>query len=167
METVRIDDTKFVEVHVSTGLPGFTIAGVPDLLCRQIRDRVRAAFLSSGLAWPMYRITVNAVCEGISPPASFSSRTTPVGQWSNDGYDLAIAIGILAQAPAPPEWIVGLAVQVHPDCAEAYRYSAGLGMNGTINPRGPWFTPKPNLRQLVEFLKQPDTIESAKEVIGR
>ena len=32
-----------VEVHVSSGLPGFTIVGLPDAACRESRDRVRAA----------------------------------------------------------------------------------------------------------------------------
>ena len=41
-----------VEVHVSNGLPGFTVVGLPDAACRESRDRVRAALLSSGLAWP-------------------------------------------------------------------------------------------------------------------
>ena len=38
-----------VEVHVSNGLPGFTIVGLPDAAVRESRDRVRAALLSSGL----------------------------------------------------------------------------------------------------------------------
>ncbi|MGE3328388.1 MAG: magnesium chelatase domain-containing protein, partial [Acidimicrobiia bacterium] len=48
-----------VEVHVSSGLPSFTIVGLPDESCREARDRVRAAVLSSGLTWPQQRITVN------------------------------------------------------------------------------------------------------------
>ncbi|HKH04631.1 MAG TPA: magnesium chelatase domain-containing protein, partial [Acidimicrobiales bacterium] len=48
-----------VEVHSSTGLPGFTIVGLPDTTCRDARDRVRAALLSSGLRWPSQRVTVN------------------------------------------------------------------------------------------------------------
>jgi hypothetical protein len=48
-----------VEVHVSNGLPGFTIVGQPDASCREARDRVRAALLSSGLAWPLKRVTVD------------------------------------------------------------------------------------------------------------
>ena len=30
-----------VEVHVGVGLPGFTIVGQPDEVCRESRDRVR------------------------------------------------------------------------------------------------------------------------------
>ena len=48
-----------VEVHVSSGLPGFQIVGLPDEACRESRDRVRAAVLSSGLPWPSCRTTVN------------------------------------------------------------------------------------------------------------
>ena len=44
-----------VEVHVSNGLPGFTVVGLPDAAVRESRDRVRAALLSSGLPWPLRR----------------------------------------------------------------------------------------------------------------
>ena len=37
-----------VEVHFSGGLPSFTVVGLPDASCREARDRVRAALLSSG-----------------------------------------------------------------------------------------------------------------------
>ena len=40
-----------VEVHVSNGLPGSTIVGLPDAAVRESRDRERAALLSSGLPW--------------------------------------------------------------------------------------------------------------------
>ena len=48
-----------VEVHVSPGLPAFTIVGLPDTIVRESRERVRAALLSSKLPWPHHRITVN------------------------------------------------------------------------------------------------------------
>ncbi|MDH3706938.1 MAG: ATP-dependent protease, partial [Acidimicrobiia bacterium] len=41
-----------VEVHVSDGLPAFTVVGLPDTSCREARDRVRAALLTSDLDWP-------------------------------------------------------------------------------------------------------------------
>ena len=53
-----------VEVHVSNGLPGFTIVGLPDAAVRESRDRVRAALLSSGLPWPLRRVTVNLAPAG-------------------------------------------------------------------------------------------------------
>src|SRR5687768_6514664 len=59
-----------VEVHVSDGLPGFNVVGLPDATCREARDRVRAALLESGLKWPIRKVTVNLApptfCQGIS-----------------------------------------------------------------------------------------------------
>jgi magnesium chelatase family protein len=49
----------FVEVHASNGLPGLVVVGLPDTDCREARDRVRAARLSSGLPWPLRRATFN------------------------------------------------------------------------------------------------------------
>ncbi len=71
-----------VEVHAGNGLPGFTIVGLPDASCREARDRVRAAILSSGLKWPSDRVTVNLA------PSDFRK----VGA----GLDLPIALGVLA-----------------------------------------------------------------------
>jgi magnesium chelatase family protein len=48
-----------VEVHVSPGLPGYHVVGLPDTAVRESRERVRAATLSSDLPFPMTRITVN------------------------------------------------------------------------------------------------------------
>jgi hypothetical protein len=48
-----------VEVHVSAGLPGFTVVGLPDAAVLAPLDRVRAALLSSQLSWPSRRVTVN------------------------------------------------------------------------------------------------------------
>jgi Subunit ChlI of Mg-chelatase len=50
--TGAADRPVSVEVHVSNGLPGFTIVGLPDAGVRESNDRVRAALLSNGLAWP-------------------------------------------------------------------------------------------------------------------
>src|SRR5690606_6482764 len=47
-----------VEVYVGNGLPSLSIVGLPDASCREARDRVRAAVLSSDLEWPQRRITV-------------------------------------------------------------------------------------------------------------
>jgi magnesium chelatase family protein len=80
-----------VEVHVSRGLPAFTVVGLPDASCREARDRVRAAVLSSGLSWPLKRVTVN-----LAP-----SSVRKVGS----GLDLPIALAVLAadgQIPAEP-----------------------------------------------------------------
>ena len=70
-----------VEVHVADGLPGFTIVGLPDASCREARDRVRAAIVSSELRWPMKRITVNLAPSDVPK--------------SGAGLDLAVAVGVL------------------------------------------------------------------------
>ena len=77
-----------VEVHVANGLPAFSVVGLPDEACREARDRVRAALLSSGLPWPMTRITVNLAPSGVRK--------------SGAGLDLAIAVGVLVAAEAVP-----------------------------------------------------------------
>lgn len=97
-----------VEVHVATsGLPAFQIVGLPDEACRESRDRVRAAVLSSGLRWPAARITVNL--------APSSQRK------GGSGLDLAIAIGLLAASQ-----------QVHPDSIEGLGFLAELGLDGSL-----------------------------------
>ena len=39
-----------VQVHISTGLPAFTVVGLPDKAVAESRERVRAALNSMGLA---------------------------------------------------------------------------------------------------------------------
>jgi magnesium chelatase family protein len=96
-----------VEVHVSAGIPGFTVVGLPDATCREARDRVRAALLSSGLRWPTQRVTVN-----LAPPA-----TRKVGA----GLDLAIAVGLLAADE-----------QLDPGCLADRGFLGELGLDGTV-----------------------------------
>ncbi len=98
-----------VEVHVANGLPGFTIVGLPDLSCREARDRVRAAILSSELEWPMRRITVN-LAPGDVPK---------VGA----GLDLPIAVGILAASD-----------QIASDSLDGLGLVGELGLDGSIRP---------------------------------
>ena len=96
-----------VEVHVTTGLPGFTIVGLPDAACREARDRVRAALLSSGLAWPLQRVTVNLAPSGIRKAGA--------------GLDLAIAVGLLCATGRVDTAVVG-------DCA----FLGELGLDGSL-----------------------------------
>ena len=74
------------ESFLSSGLPGFDIVGLPDAAVKEARDRVRAAAKSSGLHFPVGRITVNLA------PASLRKSGTH--------YDLPILISILAAAGA-------------------------------------------------------------------
>lgn len=78
-----------VEVHVAQGLPAFSMVGLPDASCREARDRVRAAVLSSGFKWPAKRVTVNLA------PTSLRK----VGS----GLDLAIAVAFLVATEQVPK----------------------------------------------------------------
>ena len=71
-----------VEVHLSNGLPGFSIVGLPDASVKESKERVRSAIINSEFEFPSKRITVNLA------PADLPK----------DGgrFDLPIAIGILA-----------------------------------------------------------------------
>ena len=85
-----------VEVHVSNGLPGFTVVGLPDAAVRESRDRVRAAFLSSDLPWPLRRVTVNLAPSGMRKGGA--------------GLDLPIAIGLLvASGELDPKLVTDMA----------------------------------------------------------
>ena len=70
-----------VEVHLSSGLPGLNIVGLPETSVRESKDRVRSAILNSGYEFPEGRITVNLA------PADLPKE--------GSRFDLPIAIGIL------------------------------------------------------------------------
>jgi len=96
-----------VEVHVSNGLPGLTLVGLPDAAVRESRDRVRAAVVSSGLPWPRRRITVNLAPSGMRKAGA--------------GLDLPIAIGVLvASGVLDPAAVAGLA------------FVGELGLDGSV-----------------------------------
>ncbi|HEX7030714.1 MAG TPA: YifB family Mg chelatase-like AAA ATPase, partial [Gammaproteobacteria bacterium] len=78
-----------VEVHLSGGLPTFSIVGLPEAAVKEARDRVRSAIINSQFEFPARRITVNMA------PADLPKE--------GGGFDLPIALGILAagnQLPA-------------------------------------------------------------------
>jgi magnesium chelatase family protein len=75
-----------IEADIAHGLPATILVGLPDTALREARDRIRAAIVNTGESWPSSKITV-----GLSP-ASLPKR--------GSGFDLAIAIAILAAAGA-------------------------------------------------------------------
>lgn len=80
-----------VETHLSNGLPGLSIVGLPETEVKESKDRVRAALLNSRFEYPARRITVNLA------PADLPKE--------GGRFDLAIALGILAasgQLPTEP-----------------------------------------------------------------
>ena len=96
-----------VEVHASSGLPSYAIVGLPDASCRESRDRVRAALMSSDQQWPQGRLTVNLAPTGLPK--------------SGAGLDLAIAVGVLtALDKIPAERLAG------------HAFIGELGLDGSI-----------------------------------
>ncbi len=53
-----------MEADIASGLPATILVGLPDTALREARDRIRAAIVNSGEAWPGSKITV-----GLSPAA--------------------------------------------------------------------------------------------------
>jgi magnesium chelatase family protein len=47
-----------IEADIGRGLPGVHLVGLPDAAVQESRDRVRAAVVNSGQAWPKERIVL-------------------------------------------------------------------------------------------------------------
>lgn len=77
-----------VEVHLSNGLPSFTIVGLAETAVKESKDRVRSAIINSQFEFPCRKITVNLA------PADLPK--------TGSGFDLPIAIGILAASGQIP-----------------------------------------------------------------
>jgi magnesium chelatase family protein len=77
-----------VEVHLSNGLPGLAIVGLPELAVRESKDRVRSALINSRFDFPSRKITVNLA------PADLPKE--------GGRFDLPIALGILAASGQLP-----------------------------------------------------------------
>jgi len=71
-----------VEIDLATGLPSFTIVGLPNAAVRESRERVTSAIKNNGFRFPQKRITVNLA------PADVRKEGA--------AFDLPIAVGILA-----------------------------------------------------------------------
>ena len=73
-----------VEIDISSGLPVFSIVGLPDTSVKESRDRVVSAIKNSGFDFPTKKITVNLA------PADIKKE--------GGAFDLPIALGILASS---------------------------------------------------------------------
>lgn len=96
-----------VEVHLSNGLPSFTIVGLAETAVKESKDRVRSAIINSQFEFPCRRITVNLA------PADLPK--------SGSGFDLPIAIGILAASG-----------QIPPDKLASHEFIGELALGGNL-----------------------------------
>ncbi|WHZ19861.1 MAG: AAA+ ATPase superfamily protein YifB/ComM, associated with DNA recombination [Rhodanobacteraceae bacterium] len=98
-----------VEVHLSGGLPGTSIVGLPEAAVREARDRVRVAIQNTAFEYPNRRVTVNLA------PAELPK----------DGgrFDLAIALGILAAGGQVPR-----------EALQGCEFLGELALSGELRP---------------------------------
>ena len=99
-----------VEVHLTNGLPSFTLVGLADVEVKEARERVRAALQNSGLEFPTNkRITVNLA------PADLPKES--------GRFDLPIALGILAASG-----------QIDPMQMAGFEFAGELSLSGELRP---------------------------------
>jgi magnesium chelatase family protein len=98
-----------VEVDINSGLPSFTIVGLPDAAVRESRERVRSALVNSGFRYPQHRITANLA------PADLRK--------AGPGFDLAIAAAVLVASGQLPRVVL-----------ERYALAGELALDGAIRP---------------------------------
>ena len=96
-----------IEIHLSNGLPNVIVVGMTNKSVDESRERIRAAFHSSGLQFPRKRVTINLA------PADV--------QKLGSGFDVAIAAALMHAT--------GL-VRIPPTSA----FFGELGLDGTIRP---------------------------------
>ena len=92
VRTVAFHGVEVIEVEtqvtIASGLPAFTVVGLPDKAVAESRERVRAALGSLGLGLPPRRITVNLAPADVLKEGSH--------------FDLPIALALLAAMEALP-----------------------------------------------------------------
>ncbi len=96
-----------VEVQIASGLPAFTIVGLPDKAVGESKERVRAALHAMGLALPAKRMTVNLAPADVTKEGSH--------------YDLPIALGLLVAMDVLPQ-----------DALESFYALGELGLDGSL-----------------------------------
>ena len=98
-----------VEVDLALGLPKFSTVGLAEGAVREAKDRVKAAIKNGGYEFPARKITVNLA------PADVKKEGT--------GYDLPIALGILAATGLMP-----------PDALARTCIVGELSLDGLVRP---------------------------------
>ncbi|GGZ12504.1 hypothetical protein GCM10010300_65910 [Streptomyces olivaceoviridis] len=98
-----------VQADLEPGVAAFTLVGLPDKSLTESRDRVRAAVVNSGAAWPSKKLTV-----GLSP------ASVPK---AGSGFDLAVACAVL-----------GAAERIDPRVLADIVMIGELGLDGRVRP---------------------------------
>jgi len=98
-----------VEVDITSGLPTYTTVGLPEASVKESKERVKSAIGNSGYRFPDDRITVNLA------PAAIKKEGT--------GFDLPIALGILAATGIIPQEIIS-----------RYLILGELSLDGRVKP---------------------------------
>ncbi len=98
-----------IETHISKGLPGFSIVGLPETAIKESRDRIRSALINSQFELPIKKITVNLA------PADLPKQ--------GSGFDLPIALSILIASK-----------QIEVADIEAYEFIGELALSGELRP---------------------------------
>jgi len=96
-----------VEVGLTSGLPTFTVVGLPQSAVREGRERVLSALRHIGVALPPRRITVNLA------PADRRKEGT--------GFDLPLAVALLVAA-----------AEVSPESVRGVGFVGELGLDGAL-----------------------------------
>jgi len=100
-----------VEADSAPGTPAFTIIGLPDRALGEARERVRAAILNSGFAYPAGRLLVNL------SPADVRK--------AGPAFDLAIALALL-----------GMDEQIERSALREFIALGELALDGKLQPVG-------------------------------
>ena len=113
------------ECDLSSGLPAFTLVGLPDAAVNEARERVRSAIKNCGFQFPVSRITVN-----LAPAHVKKSGTL---------YDLPILVGIpgrrrAAEGAGPGLRLCGGAVPVRGTAPRGGHPSHGIGRRAGWHP---------------------------------
>ena len=96
-----------VETHISKGIPGFSIVGLPETAVKESRDR--SAIINSHFEFPSKKITVNLA------PADLPKH--------GSRFDLPIALSILAASE-----------QIIVEDLDHYEFAGELALTGNLRP---------------------------------
>jgi len=98
-----------VEAHLSNGMAGLSIVGLPEKAVKESKDRVRSVLMNLHFEFPARRITINLA------PADLPKE--------GGRFDLPIALGILAASGQIPQEIL-----------MQYEFVGELALSGDLRP---------------------------------